>query len=271
MTTLNNLPSSAGVYCLWNKITNQIYVGSAKDLSKRIPTHFSSHCHNVYLKRSIKKHGKENFSITWLETLNFQAEEQKLLDYVFTNSILTFNVAVKAGGGKVLSDYSNQRLLSEAGGGRKQVPLFLIDTETRLITPIESACEGERLGLGPRQSFSNSSKLNCLKRVKTCLVAQSESEAMKKLEAWFQIPGNTTIDNPVVLTLGESDSQSALCKLANVCRSHFSKMYREVINKSTGKPFYFSMQSKADFNWHETEVKAGDWFSCIKSKHKTEQ
>ena len=277
------LPPTSGVYCLWNKITNQIYVGSAQDLSKRIPKHFNSKCHNVYLKRSIKKYGENNFSITWIETGDdFQKIEQMLIDFVFTlESTLRFNIARKAGGnpgGSIegqralcLKGKSREelRLEAEAGGSPKQVPLFLIDTETSFITRIESSCEGERLGFGLQQQFSNYSKPNCLNRVKTCLVAKSESEAMKKFEAWLQTPGNTTIDNPIVLALGKSDSQSALYKLANVNQGNFSQMYREAINPSTGEPLRFSMQSKADFNWYGTEVKAGDWFRCVKSKHKT--
>ena len=139
------IPKAPGVYCLWNKITNQIYVGSAKDLSQRIPQHFSSLCQNQHLKSSIKKYGKENFSITWLETGdNFIEEEQRLLDYVFNNSIPTFNISRKAGGGLLGGSIEGQRLLCEVGGGSKQVPLFLIDTETRFITRLESACTRRR-------------------------------------------------------------------------------------------------------------------------------
>lgn len=274
---MNNIPSTPGVYRLWNKITNKIYIGSAKNLGKRIPRRFSSRCQNPHLKHSIKKYGKDNFSITWFETNDFLEEEQTLLDYVFENKIPTFNVSRKAGGGllggsieghKALSlkgkSRAELRLLSEASGSKKRVPLFLIDAETGFITRIDSSCEGERLGFGLRQQLSQYSKLNCLKRVKTCLVAQSKSEAKSKLEAWLLAPGNNTIDNPVVLTLGESDSQSTLWKLANVNHSNFSQMYRKVINPSSGKPLYFSMQSKSDFSWYGTEIKTGDWFRCTK-------
>lgn len=257
---MNNLPSASGVYCLWNKITNQIYVGSAKDLSKRIKKHFSPRCQNPHLKSSIKKYGKENFSITWIETNDLLEEEQRLLDYVFNNSIPTFNIAVKAGGNPGGS-IEGQRLLSEAGGGYQRVPLFLIDTEAGFITQIESSYEGERLGLGPSCSLSTYSKPNCLNRVKTCLVARSETEALEKLEAWLNIPRN----NPIVLELPEGTKQPTLYKLANVHNSNFSKMYKQVLNPSTGEPLYSAVQSKADFNWYGTEVKAGDWFRCTKA------
>ena len=264
------IPSTPGVYCLWNKITNQIYVGSAKDLNKRISQHFSSKCHNLRLKRSIKKYGEENFSITWLETGDdFQKIEQTLIDFAFTlEPNLRFNIAIKAGGGKVLSDYSGQKTLSEAGGGFKAVPMFLIDTETGFITLIKSGYEGERLGFGSHTNLSSYSKLNCLNRVKTCLVARSESEAKSKLEAWLKISGNPTVDNPIILTLGKSDTQSALWKLANVNQGRFSQMFNEVINLNTGSPRRFSMQSKSDFIWYGTEVKARDWFRCTKTKNK---
>jgi len=150
------------------------------------------------------------------------------------------------------------RELSEAGGSPKAVPLFLICTKTGLTTKIESACEGERLGLGSQQHLSNYSKPNCLNRVKTCLVARSEAEAKAKLEAWQLIPGN----NPIILKVPEGIKQSTLWKLADVNKGNFSQMYREALNPSTGEPRYYAMQSKADFNWHGTEVKAGDWFRC---------
>lgn len=248
-----------GVYCLWNKITNQIYVGSSVNIQKRIKQHFSSQCQNPHLKSSIKKYGKDNFSITWFETNNFIAEEQKLLDYVFSNKIPSFNVAVKAGGGLLGGSIESQRFLSEAGGSSQRVPLFLICTKTKVLTWIESGCEGERLGLGPPCSLSNYSKPNCLKRVKTCLVARSEAEALKKFKAWLLIPEN----NPIVLKLPPGVKQSTLYKLANVHSGNFSQMYNKVLNPSSGEPLCSAMQSKANFNWYGTEVKAGDWFSCI--------
>jgi predicted GIY-YIG superfamily endonuclease len=157
------------------------------------------------------------------------------------------------------------RELCEAGGGPKAVPLFLICTKTGLITKIESSYEGERLGLGPQQNLSGYSKPNCLNRVKTCLVATSETAAKAKLEAWLLIPGNDTIDNPIILELPEGTKQSALWKLANVNRSSFSSMYREVLNPNTGEPLRYAMQSKADFNWYGTKVEQGSWFRCTKS------
>jgi len=156
------------------------------------------------------------------------------------------------------------RELSEAGGSTLRVPLFLICTKTGLITKIESSYEGKRMGLGARCSLSSFSKPSCLNRVKTCLVARSEAEAKAKLEAWQLIPGNDTIDNPTVLKLPEGTKQSTLYKLANVNYSNFSQMYREVLRPSTGEPLRFAMQSKADFTWYGTEVKAGDWFRCTK-------
>lgn len=141
--------------------------------------------------------------------------------------------------------------------------MFLIDTETKFLTRIESSCEGERLGFGLGSHLSNFSKPNCLNRVKNCLVARSEEEAIEKLEAWLLIPGN----NPIVLELPEGTKQSTLWKLANVHPSAFSSMFRKVLNPSTGKPLRSAVQSKADFNWYGVEVKAGDWFSALQKPH----
>ena len=265
------IPETPGVYCLWNKITDQIYVGSSKDLNKRIAKHFSSRCQNPHLKSSIKKYGKENFSITWFETEDLFLEEQKLLDYVFNNSIPTFNVAVKAGGGLLggtkkehikLSHKGKSReelrLEAEAGGSPQRVPLFLICTKTGVITQIESSHDGERLGFGHFTHLSSFSKPHCLNRVKNRLVAKSEPEAKNKFEVWLQIPKNS----PIILTLPEGVKQSTLCGLAKVHSINFSRMYREVLNPSTQKPWLYTIQSKVNFVWYGTEIKAGDWFRC---------
>ncbi len=176
------IPSKPGIYCLWNKTTDFVYVGSSKNLRERINKHFSSRCQNPHLKSSIKKHGEENFSISWYETEDFIEEEQKLLDFVFNphNKIKTYNVAVKVSGnlggsierhrelclkgksreelrelclkGKSRKEWrelclkgksrKEWRELSEAGGASKRIPLYLIDTKTQLITKIDSSCEG---------------------------------------------------------------------------------------------------------------------------------
>jgi group I intron endonuclease len=272
------IPKTPGVYCIWNKVNDRVYVGSAKDLNTRISKHFSPQCDRLNLKKEIKDYGGENFSVTWHETEDLFPEEQKLLDYVFTLAPgSAINVATKAGGnpggtkekqrelslkGKSRSEW---RELSEAGGSPKRVPLFLICTKTGTTTEIESSWEGARLGLGYQSHFSNYSKPNCLSRVKTCLVARSEAEAKSKLEAWLLIPGNDLIDNPIILELPKDTKQSALWKLAGVNQSHFSKMHREVLNPNTGEPLIQAMQSKLDFSWYGTAVKAGDWFRCTKS------
>lgn len=66
------------------------------------------------------------------------------------------------------------------------------------------------------------------------------------------------------LELPEGTKQSALYKIANVNGSSFSSMYNEVINQSSGEPLNQAIQSKADFVWYGTEVKAGDWFRGTK-------
>jgi hypothetical protein len=259
------IPNTPGVYCVWNKINNKVYVGSAKDLNARISKHFSSQCDRLKLKKEITDYGEENFSVTWHETEDLFPEEQKLLDFVFTlEPELRLNIARKAGGNPG-GTIEGQRELCEAGGASKRVPLFLICTKTGLTTKIESACEGERLGLGRGPHLSNFSKPDCLKRAKTYLVARSEAEAKAKLEAWLLIPGSDTINNPIILKLPEGAKQSALWKLADVNGGNFSQMHREVLNPSTGEPLIQAMQSKADFSWYGTEVEQGSWFKCTKA------
>jgi hypothetical protein len=65
---------AAGIYCFTNLINGKQYVGSGKDLSKRLAFYFSEAQMNYVLKRSqskiysaILKHGLANFSLSILE------------------------------------------------------------------------------------------------------------------------------------------------------------------------------------------------------------
>ena len=65
---------AAGIYCFTNLIKAKQYVGSGKDLSKRLAFYFSEAQMNYVLKRSqsqiysaILKHGLANFSLSILE------------------------------------------------------------------------------------------------------------------------------------------------------------------------------------------------------------
>lgn len=62
---MNESNIKSGIYAIRNIINNKVYIGSAKNLSKRKAQHFFTNginsAHNEYLNRSFLKYGKENF------------------------------------------------------------------------------------------------------------------------------------------------------------------------------------------------------------------
>jgi len=78
---------NTGIYKIVNKINNKIYIGSAKDLNKRIKNHLSNlrnnkHC-NEYLQLSFNKYKEENFEFIILENCsidNLIEKEQFYID-----------------------------------------------------------------------------------------------------------------------------------------------------------------------------------------------
>jgi len=60
-------PGESGIYGIFNNETNQIYVGNAQELAKRLKKHIYSDKSNICLKRSISKYGLKTFSIIIFE------------------------------------------------------------------------------------------------------------------------------------------------------------------------------------------------------------
>jgi group I intron endonuclease len=85
-----SLRNKSGVYLFINKKTNDLYVGSSVNLSRRLGIHFynanSSKETNVIITRAMRKYGLENFSLAVLEFCNKDLTtcvklEQKWIDY----------------------------------------------------------------------------------------------------------------------------------------------------------------------------------------------
>ena len=55
-----------GIYCITNKITNKIYIGSTIDINRRWKEHkkelSKNKHHNLYLQNSFNKYGHKNFN-----------------------------------------------------------------------------------------------------------------------------------------------------------------------------------------------------------------
>lgn len=62
---------NCGIYCIKNKITNKVYVGSSTNIKRRRNFHFNSlnknKHHSIKLQRTYEKYGKENFKHFVLE------------------------------------------------------------------------------------------------------------------------------------------------------------------------------------------------------------
>lgn len=75
------------IYAIWNDITNDFYVGSAKDYRHRILTHLrelkANKHHSKYLQNSWNKHGNDSFEVFILKKSNINnllSDEQWCLD-----------------------------------------------------------------------------------------------------------------------------------------------------------------------------------------------
>jgi group I intron endonuclease len=71
---------NTGIYLIRNKVNNNIYIGSAINISNRKKTHLHQLKYNIhhcnYLQRSFNKHGKDNFIFEILE----YCEKDKLIE-----------------------------------------------------------------------------------------------------------------------------------------------------------------------------------------------
>jgi len=61
------LKNKSGIYVFICNITGHMYIGSAKNLSKRISEHLSGRRSNVPLQRGFTKYGLDNFTLVILE------------------------------------------------------------------------------------------------------------------------------------------------------------------------------------------------------------
>ena len=83
LTVLNHVP---GVYILENIINSKKYVGSSKDLKKRVYNHitklFKQSHQNILLNNSVKKHGLAAFEVHFFETSDYVSLEETFLSYL---------------------------------------------------------------------------------------------------------------------------------------------------------------------------------------------
>lgn len=89
MINYKDIPTNyAGIYCIRNVVNNKVYIGSSKNIRKRIQLHLQTlqkgtH-HSYLLQRSWDKHGSDNFTVevilTVLDITKMIEHEQYFLD-----------------------------------------------------------------------------------------------------------------------------------------------------------------------------------------------
>ena len=94
-----------GVYMITNTTNGKCYIGSSKDIVKRIKGHYkllSENKHqNLKIQNSFNIHGESVFTAEILEECNINdryKKEQKWLDYFFNNKDVLYNISSKAFG-----------------------------------------------------------------------------------------------------------------------------------------------------------------------------
>lgn len=63
----NKLPRTPGVYIMWKKDNDRIYVGESVNVSRRLIQHATVNYPTQYIDREIRKYGVEHFRVGYLE------------------------------------------------------------------------------------------------------------------------------------------------------------------------------------------------------------
>lgn len=102
-----------GVYSIKNKINNKYYIGSSKDVVKRIKTHkqhLLKGCHNSrVLQKEYDMYGEEGFNFDIIEIV----KEEELLTAYEKYYIYKYNAIVKYKGYNEIFPTSNHKLFKE--------------------------------------------------------------------------------------------------------------------------------------------------------------
>lgn len=114
----------SGIYKIVNKTNEKYYVGSSKDIIKRLTTHITDLSknlhHNDYLQRSWNKEGEIVFEFYVIELIKPERElllnvEQKYLDIAKCEQDKCYNLNFEAFGGEI-SEYSKLKIKQKLTG-----------------------------------------------------------------------------------------------------------------------------------------------------------
>lgn len=99
MIGLDVLPNCMGVYLIRNQSTNKVYVGSSRDIRKRIRSHVSSlnnrNANNCYLQNAWDKYGAKDFVVILIEVVDsltveeLRARETYWIDHFHSSDRMT--------------------------------------------------------------------------------------------------------------------------------------------------------------------------------------
>jgi group I intron endonuclease len=138
----------AGVYCIKNVLTGQMYVGSSTNLASRIRSHFSSlrigKSHNRNLQKSFNIYGERVFVWFILETTTRETVKEREQVWIDATSCLVngFNLAKKASdnSGWKHSDEFKKKMSNERMGARN--PMYGVKLSKEQIAAIVSRSLG---------------------------------------------------------------------------------------------------------------------------------
>lgn len=167
----------SGIYMIYNKINNKIYIGSAANLQKRKDHHLSllrnKKHDSKHLQRAWNKYGEENFIfyvLDIIDTPSLSIREQYYLDtLLFANSDslkfknLGYNKAKNAersGLGRIVSDKIRKRMSEDRKGNKN--PMF--GKKMSDITRKKVSDNNAKYWLGKTHSEETIKKI-CLKNV----------------------------------------------------------------------------------------------------------
>lgn len=123
---LSELKGKAGIYLIHNLVNGKQYVGSSKNLRKRLLYYYSpaSLLNNQYVSRSILKYGHDNFSLVILEFVEMNVKLKETLlsrEQFYINSLKPILNILPTAGSSLGYKHSNEtkQLLSNLRIGMK--------------------------------------------------------------------------------------------------------------------------------------------------------
>ncbi len=199
----NSSKNIIGVYCIYNKISGKVYVGSSIEVITRIGNHFwwllNNKHKNIHLQSAYNKYGKENFEYIILEETNVDnllTREQYYIDLLnCCNREYGYNICEIAG--KITFTPEVRAKISRAMTGKK-LSLERIE-KMRLINLGRKQSQEEK----DKRALSNTGKKRSpetrakLCKIQTELNGLSKEEEDRLLELYYAGYSQKEISNAI--------------------------------------------------------------------------